>query len=332
MIKGNHWDKFTEECFLEFAQKVSYIVFNQAREFYDVRLVNNVAKIDYYGTNIDNTKAEHKIDKIVKDVIREYINDNYPHLWDIANVHMEDMETSNCYSKKISLFFDPVDGSRSADVNIGDPCFMIAYAEKNDDCKEIRFKDLKSCFIKCLKTGDIYFTYNAKGYYIPNGHTYELLPNGSALMDGTRNVKALYAGKNEKFELAHSTVVIRDGYGMRKIVAEKINHDILNDVKHTFSYDITGTELCYLAAGRDIIHVLVEARKHKAKDQRWVGSDGFNLIPYPLLKASGAMIYSLDGVELEDVVYNPRGIYDFIACSSKFLVDKFIEKGVKEVL
>lgn len=322
---------FTEQYFLEFSHKLSVVVFDTVKEFYDDKLVQGIAEIDYCEKDIDDIKGEHRIDRVVKDVIKQYIDNNYQDLWNLVNIHMEDMERSRCSSKKIHLFFDPVDGSRSADLNIGDPCFMVAYAEETEEYNEIRFRDLKSCFVKGLKTGDIYITYTGKGYCIPSGHNYTLLPAGKVLIDGTKTIRPLAAGKSETFKLAHSTVVIRDGYGMRRVVSQKINHDILNDVKHTFSHDITGTELCYLAAGRDIIHVLVEARKHRNNKREWVGSDGYNLIPYPLLKASGAMVYTLDGVEFEDIVYDPKGIYDFIACSSKSLVDSFIDKGIKKV-
>jgi hypothetical protein len=149
------------------------------------------------------------------------------------------------------------------------------------------------------------------------------------VLDNKKLVKPLNARKRDDFKLQDATVIVRDGYGMRKFVAEKINHEILNVVKHTFTIDITGTELCYLAAGRDIVHIVVEARRHMEGD-KYKGADGYNLIPYPLIKAAGAMIYDLNGIPLDDEIYIPSQIYDFIASASRRLLNDFIRDGVKK--
>jgi hypothetical protein len=123
-------------------------------------------------------------------------------------------------------------------------------------------------------------------------------------------------------------VIIRDGYGMRSTVEGKIDHSILNTVKHTFSYDITGIELCYLASGRDIVHLIAEGRSH-VENGKCKGSDGFNLIPYPLIKAVGGVVCALNGIELGETKFDPHKIYDFIGAVNLELVDEFIEKAVK---
>lgn len=61
------------------------------------------------------------------------------------------------------------------------------------------------------------------------------------------------------------------------------------------------------------------------------GSDEYNLIPYPLIKAVGAEIYTLEGHPFGSMIYNPQGIFDFIAGVNINLVEEFIQASLKQV-
>lgn len=323
---------FDENFFIEFSKKLSHILFQKVREYYNQKFLSGVNGLEYSTYN-DNTyvslKAEHKIDQYAKSVIMDFIHSNYFYLWEKCNIFMEDFYSEASDNLSISIYIDPVDGSRSADLNIGDPCFMIAYAEKASASEAIKFKDLKSCFIKCLKSGDQYFTYENFAYYIPGEYSFNIL-DGKILLNNKQQVAPIKL-KNDVYTLEQAVVIIREGYGMRKFAGGKINFDVLDDVKHCFSYDITGTELCYLASGRGIADIMVEARKHIDHAQKARGSDGFNMIPYPLIKAAGGMMYTLTGKKYEDIEYCPHKMYDFIAASNERLLKNFLQKGIKKL-
>ncbi|NLD45873.1 MAG: hypothetical protein GX660_01550 [Clostridiaceae bacterium] len=310
--------------FLQFAKQLSDEVSIGYSEFYKSKIINNNFTIEY-ADSIGDVKSEHKIDKFTKELIINYIKNNYTYIYENANVYMEDYINTNS-NGSFNLYIDPVDGSRSADLNIGDPCFMITYSEKT---KDVKFKDLKNCFIRGLKSNDIYFTFKNRAYYVPNGFLFDIKENAVNLIYN-KNLTELRPIENNyrDLRLPNSSVIIRDGYGMRSVVAQKIDHSVLNNVKHCFSHDITGMELCYVASCRGIAHVMVEARNH-TRGNKIVGSDGFNLIPYSLLKATNCNVTSLDGKSLDDCIYNPKYIYDFIACVNDNLLNEFI-KYIKE--
>ncbi len=317
---------FKEVDFLEFAQYVSEKVYIAFNKYYRHKLLSGYASINYEDNFENSVKSVHKIDRFVKEIITQALDERFTGYKDSINIYMEDFKVCDVSNPKCCIFIDPVDGSRSADQHIGDPCIMMAYSPKTD-MHNLRFRDLESCFIKGLHSGDVYFTYYSKGYFIPNGYTYRL-HDEKVTIDETFILNPLKRIDNTSpITLGDSCVVVRDGYGMRSIVSNKVNHSILNYVKHTFSYDITGIELCYLASGRDIIHILVEARSH-FKDGKQVGSDGFNLIPYPLIKAVGGMLYTLEGEELEHKHYNPYNIYDFVSTANDRLMKECINRGL----
>lgn len=316
--------KFSETQFLNFAKSISDVVLEGYSEFYTNKILGNNFSIEY-ADSIGDVKSEHKIDRFIKELILEQIKNNYAYIYENANIFMEDYVASNT-NGSFNLYFDPVDGSRSADLNVGDPCFMVTYSEETEN---VKFKDLKNCFIRGLKSNDIYFTFRNQGYYVPNGFSYSL-NNDSVNLIYKNESNILNPIKNtfEDVNLSDSSVIIRDGYGMRSVVAKKIDHNVLNHVKHCFSHDITGVELCYVGACRGIAHIMVEARYH-SKGNKIAGSDGFNLIPYSFLKATKCIITSLDGKSLDNTIYNPKGVYDFIACVNHILLHELI-KYIKE--
>ncbi|TYQ16981.1 UNVERIFIED_CONTAM: hypothetical protein Cloal_3572 [Acetivibrio alkalicellulosi] len=311
---------FCEKDFLNFSKSLSDEVFKAYTDYYKKKVLNNNFSIEYTNSVYD-IKSEHKIDTFIVDCILSFIKQNYSYIYDNANIHMEDYQFSN-NKDFINLYIDPVDGSRSADLNIGDPCFMIAYSEKT---KDVKFNDLKSCFIKGLKSNDTYFTYKNKGYYVPNGFSYKLEEDTVTLLTNKYSSILKPVKNNYKnITLSNCSVILRDGYGMRSIVEQKIDHSVLNKVYHCFSHDITGIELCYTGSCRGIAHIMVEARRHR-KGNKMMVSDGFNLIPYPFVKSANCIITSLDGTPLDDVSYNPKDIYDFIACINNELLNEFLE-------
>ncbi len=314
---------FSEKDFLEFAKEISEKVNSFTDCYYRNRLISGKSRVEYKCNSELDTKGEHKIDELVKKLILEEVNTNYPEVSKHVNIFMEEFSPHN-YNKNAvcSIFIDPVDGSRSMDQHIGDPCIMFGFSEKAH-ISDMKFSDLKSCYIKGLHSGDVYFTSLDKAYYVPRG----LEPDPNLEFDS--RFVPIKLESTLPMRLEDSCVVIRDGYGMRSIVERKIDHRILNIVKHTFSHDITGMELCYLASGRDIVHVLVEARSNK-DNGKWRGSDGFNLIPYPLVKAVGGGVYSLNGEAIDDIDFEPHKMYDFIAAVSDRLKNEFIEKAVKK--
>lgn len=306
--------------FLQFAKQLSDEVSKGYSEFYKSKIINNNFFIEY-ADSIGDVKSEHKIDKFIKELILNHIKNNYTYIYENANIYMEDYINTNS-NGSLNLYIDPVDGSRSADLNVGDPCFMVTYSEKTEN---VKFKDLKNCFIRGLKSNDIYFTFRNQGYYVPNGFSYSLNNDSVNLIyDNGSNILKPIQNNYEDVNLSNSSVIIRDGYGMRSVVAKKIDHSVLNHVKHCFSHDITGMELCYVGACRGIAHIMVEARHHK-NGNKIIGSDGFNLIPYSFLKATNCLVTSLDGESLDDHAYNPKSIYDFIACINKHLLYEFIK-------
>lgn len=316
--------KFSEIDFLEFAKSISDVVSKGYSEFYAKKVISNNFSIEY-ADSICDVKSEHKIDRFTKELILNCIKQSYPYIYDNANIFMEDYVGTKS-SGFFNLYFDPVDGSRSADLNVGDPCFMVTYSEKTEN---VKFKDLKNCFIRGLKSNDIYFTFSNRAYYIPNGFSYDIKENAVNLIYDNSSVELKPIENTYKdIHLANSSVIIRDGYGMRSIVAKKIDHNVLNQVKHCFSHDITGMELCYVGACRGIAHIMVEARYH-TNGNKIIGSDGFNLIPYSFLKATNCVITSLNGNSLDNCDYNPKNVYDFIACVNSDLLDEFI-KYIKE--
>jgi fructose-1,6-bisphosphatase/inositol monophosphatase family enzyme len=327
---------FTEMDFIHFADTVAEKIRVVMKDFYRFKLLHSTATVEYATISAqEDLKATHKIDQVIKNEVLSIIRKDFSRMLKYANIFIEGASPLLAETPKFSLFLDPVDGSRSADQNIGDPCFMIAFSPI-PNYKNLRFKDLTSCYIKGLHSGDTYFTFCAYGYYIPEGYDYRLLPEGKVLVDfdgrSSLALQPIILRKSAVTELKDACVIVRDGYGMRKVVSNKIDHRILNDVKHTFSYDITGLELCYLASGRDIVHLLVEARKHSVKGKS-VGSDGFNLIPYPLIKSVGANIYSLSGEPVANLRFNANNTYDFIAaCNSELLLKFLAQCGKAEAL
>jgi|GEM_PF-2974993 len=310
--------------FLKFANQLSDEISKSYLEFYKRKIINNNFSIEY-ADSIADVKSEHKIDKFTKEFILNYIKNNYTYIYRNANIYMEDYINTNSQGS-FNLYIDPIDGSRSADLNIGDPCFMITFSEKTTD---VKFKDLKNCFIKGLKSNDIYFTFKNQAYYVPNGFLFDIQNTAVNLIYNSDVTELRPIENNYKdLSLPNSSVIIRDGYGMRSVVAKKVDHSVLNKVKHCFSHDITGMELCYVAACRGIAHVMVEARTH-TRGNNIIGSDGFNLIPYSLLKAANCIVTSLDGKSLDNCIYNPKYIYDFIACVNGNLLNEFI-KYIKE--
>jgi fructose-1,6-bisphosphatase/inositol monophosphatase family enzyme len=316
----------TEVEFIRFAEKVGRKVYFFVKNYYQNKLLKGLTKLEYANAGSDSIKQEHKIDSIVKQYIINLIRKDYPDLLKTANLCMEDYHQLNNENAVCTIIIDPVDGSRCADQKIGDPCIMFGISDAAFG--EMTFKKIRSCFIKALHSGDTYFVLNHHSYYIP-GHIdfgFDREKVWVRMNDNIMAIQPLRIGERLTESIADAAIIIRDGYGMRKVVGSKINHDILNNAKHTFSHDITSIELCYLT--RDIVQLVVEARQHYQAG-KCIGSDGFNLIPYPLVKASGGMIYDLSGEELENTRFNPYHVYDFIAASSPVLKDLFIENGVK---
>lgn len=316
-----------EVDFIMFAEAISHIIQRELKKYYREKLLSGLAKVDYEDNTQSDSKGSHKIDKYTKNVIIDVITEDFSEVMRNANIYIEGEPVLWAEEPTCCILIDPVDGSRSADQHIGDPCMMLAFTPVFRD-NNLKFKHIQTCYIRGLHSGDRYFTYQGKAYYVPEGYKYSLLEDGRILLDETRVLNAITLKKSSKSSLKDASVIVRDGYGMRNVVSSKINHDILNEVKHTFSYDITGIELCYLASGRDIVNLVVEARRH-FKDGKWAGSDGFNLMAYPLVKAAGGMIYTLDGQELDEIIFEPSEIYDFIAASDQALVEEFIRGGVK---
>jgi fructose-1,6-bisphosphatase/inositol monophosphatase family enzyme len=320
MVKG-----LTEVEFIRFAENIGRKVFCLTQNYYRHKLLKGLTKIEYAAAG-DNIKQEHKIDGIVKQYIVNLIRKDYPDLLKIANLCMEDYHQTNPENTGCTIMIDPVDGSRCADQKIGDPCIMFGYSDAAFE--EMTFKKIKSCFIKALHSGDTYFLFNHRSYYIPGNISFGFDREKVWVRynDNIMAIQPLRIDAGLATKLADAVIIIRDGYGMRQVVDNKINHEILNEARHTFSHDITSIELCYLT--RNIVHLVIEARKH-CRAGKWIGSDGFNLIPYPLVKAAGGVIYDLSGTELENARFNPYHVYDFIAASRPGLKDLFVTRGLK---
>ncbi|MCP4130266.1 MAG: hypothetical protein GY754_04725 [bacterium] len=312
---------YTENDFINFAQCIAWKVHFSYKKFYERKLLR---VIEYVNRTNEDPKQEHQVDRVIKKIINETIETEFPDLLARANIYMEDLKIKKAVHPTCSIFIDPVDGSRCADLHIGDPCFMAAYSPETQN---ITFRNLTACFIMGFHSGDIYFSFNNKAYYVPGGHSFTL-EGSSVIINNTIKLKALQLPAQSPQRIKDTTIIVHDGYGMRKTVALKLDYAVLNEARHIFSHDITGIELCYLAACRDIVHILFEGRDHW-KGKKQVGSDGFNLIPFPLVKAVGGSIYDLKGELLDDQEYDPGGVYDFIAVTNKKLAREFIKKGVK---
>ncbi|MGE5418438.1 MAG: inositol monophosphatase family protein [Acidobacteriota bacterium] len=291
---------------------------------------------NYYRHQYENQSQPHLInnespgympnptDCLAYQAILDIINRKFHHMLNEANFIIEGFEPILGRDAQYTVFIDPVDGSRSAALRIGDPCIMLAYSPQHE-LTNIKFKDLQFCYVEGLHSADTYFTYCGKGYYVPGGFYFE--PRDEAIyLYGEILLEPIRLRQEYPRSIEEASVIVRDGHGMRRHVKEKINHSILDHARHVFSYDITGLELSYLASGRDIVHLLVESRSHYDKG-RIVGSDGFNLLPFPLVKATGGVVYTLNGEPLDEQVFNPYGVYDFIAASNPKIFNEFVARG-----
>ncbi|MGE5404510.1 MAG: inositol monophosphatase family protein [Candidatus Saccharibacteria bacterium] len=312
----------SESDFLKLAHSIAGEIRNYIRNYHRHQYESQSWPHLNSGENASYTP--NPTDCLAYQAILDIVNRKFPYMLEEANFLIEGFEPVLGRDAQYTLFIDPVDGSRSAALRIGDPCIMLAFSPKRD-LAQIEFRDLHYSYVEGLHTGDTYFTYCGKCYYVPGGFYYEA-HDEDVYLYGEILLEPIHLKQEYPRSIEEASVIVRDGHGMRRHVREKINHSILDHARHVFSYDITGLELSYLASGRDIVHLLVESRSHFDKG-RLVGSDGFNLLPFPLVKAAGGVVYSLDGEPLDEQLFNPYGVYDFVAASNPKIFKEFVARG-----
>ncbi len=231
--------------------------------------------------NPNHLKSCHAVDKPLHEYLCHFLKDHK------ANIFIESSQPVLREDAEFSLFIDPVDGSLNWDREIGNPCFVAAFSSKTND---VTYQDLEYGFVKNFRTNDVYQAKNGKSYYY------------SSLTDKQIEIKC-----QGQVDLKNARGCLRPGYSLatNQFAATAPLFLLAKDIR---SEENTGIELCYIA--RDALDFIVEARK---------ASDDFNLLAYPIIKNSGAIISDLNGAGFSGKIISQTGKQDFIVSNSKKL-------------
>lgn len=180
------------------------------------------------------------------------------------------------------LYIDPVDGSRNWDRQVGDPAFAMALSLKPSGHT---LDDLQWSFVEGLHSADRYYTLKNRAHF---------------RLHAKRKIYPLTKAVGQ-LRLEEMVAYIKPGYSAADKVL-RIGGDLMQAVKDIRAFDNSAMELCHLARGA--CDLILEARDL---------SDFYNLLAWPILRASGAELYALDGQLLRERLFEPGQIMNFIA-------------------
>ncbi len=241
-------------------------------------LIERLKETGYIGdTNLDSNdlKSHHVIDQIATEVAMKELK------YSNVAIYIEGEKPHIPDNVDYSIYIDPVDGSLNWDRGVGDPCIVIAISNH----KEIScLNDLNFAYIYGLRSEDEYWTENNSAYYLCH------------LTQKTHKIKTA-----QTTGIENMVGYFRTGYGMAKNQLQK-TLPLFYKVKDIRAIDNSGMEICEIARGA--ADIMVEARDV---------SDGFNLIAYPILKAAGGGVFSLNGLDIGSQSIKLEEKYNYIA-------------------
>jgi fructose-1,6-bisphosphatase/inositol monophosphatase family enzyme len=232
----------------------------------------------------NNLKSSHVVDDwagtAILDILASYR----------CNVAIESTRPDISKHADFSIYVDPIDGSLNWDRGVGDPCVVVAIADKPAArCLD----DLTFSYVEGLRSGDIYYTKDHFAFML------------SKIIGTERQISC--SGPSC---LSEATAYLRPGYSM----AER-------QLKYTFplfllardirAIDNAGLEFCEIA--RNAADIMIEARNV---------SDYFNLLAYPILRNAGGLLVDLNGNDLGSQPIEIDKPYDYIACNNRQLLEE----------
>lgn len=264
----------------------------QARRIaYSIRdtLIQRLSETGYIGdTNLvsNDLKSHHSIDDIAIKAVMNELKDSK------VAIYLEDEKKHVADGANYSIYIDPVDGSLNWDRGTGDPCIVIAMSDK---IKISCLDDLNFAFVYGLRSGDEYWVEDNKAYYFCKltQSKYEI---NSAQTVGVENMVGYF----------------RPGYGMAERQLRR-TLPLFYKVRDIRAMDNAGIEICEIARGA--ADLMIEARD---------GSDGFNLLAYPILKAAGGAIFTLTGADISSKPISLDNKYNYIALGNPSQIKEII--------
>lgn len=192
------------------------------------------------------------------------------------------------------VYIDPVDGSLNWDRGTGDPAFVLAVAAGSGAG---RLDDLAFAYVEGLRSGDIYRTEGDRAVY-----------------------RAALAGREHRLRTAaperieEATGYLRAGYGgARRQLARTL--PLYLGARDLRASDNAAIEFGEIA--RNAAHFMVEARSL---------SDGFNLLAWPIVRAAGGALRTLDGGDLPRQPFDPNARTDYVLAGSESLADDVVRR------
>ncbi|MCC5919168.1 MAG: hypothetical protein LAT68_00305 [Cyclobacteriaceae bacterium] len=260
----------------------------QAFDSIRAAVIQHLDDILSHGAELDrlSVKATHQIDEVAFEILKEHFKE-FP-----ADLYIESFDPILKEGSEWVLFCDPVDGSRNCDRNIGDAGFGICLSPKRE---QLRFSDLQDAFVGGLRTGDRYYT---KG--------------GSAFYQSALTKKEYPLRSSAETQLKNALLLLKAGYSAADTHFSQA-YPLYFACKDSRSFENSIVEMCELARGG--MDAFVEVRKL---------SDFYNLVAYPILRASGASLVNLQGQPFEQLAVDPDGYYDFVGASTEILAIEII--------
>jgi len=234
-----------------------------------------------------NLKAVHEIDDEAGAIVRESLDNRR------CNVVIEG-EAVPATEADFCVYVDPVDGSLNWDRGTGDPAFVLAVAAgPRAGCLD----DLAFAYVEGLRSGDIYRTDGGRAVY-------------RAALAGRE--QRLRTGAPDRVEDA--TGYLRAGYGgARRQLARTL--PLYLGARDLRASDNAAIEFGEIA--RNAAHFMVEARSL---------SDGFNLLAWPIVRAAGGVLRTLDGGDLPRQPFNPNAAADYVLAGGETLARDVVER------
>jgi fructose-1,6-bisphosphatase/inositol monophosphatase family enzyme len=234
-----------------------------------------------------NLKSTHEIDDEAGTIARESFD-----AWR-CNVVIEG-EAVPGSDADFCVYIDPVDGSLNWDRGTGDPAFVLAVAAGPvAGCLD----DLSFAYVEGLRSGDTYRTEGGCAVY-----------------------RAALAGREHRLRTAapdrieEATGYLRAGYGgARRQLARTL--PLYLGARDLRASDNAAIEFGEIA--RNAAHFMVEARSL---------SDGFNLLAWPIVRAAGGALRSLDGADLPPGPFDPNACTDYVLAGSRTLAEDVLQR------
>jgi fructose-1,6-bisphosphatase/inositol monophosphatase family enzyme len=243
----------------------------------------------YPVSDPSDIKGTHQADYVAFEVIKTMVRDIK------ARVVVEGMPVLHPELEAPILYIDPIDGSRNWDRQVGDPGFAMAYSAMPGPHS---LNDLQFAYVEGLLSGDIHYTLKGKAYY--------------------RN---FFSGKTQGLQriampgkISELVAYIKPGYSAGGKVLS-MGSALIREVKDIRSFDNSAMELCHLAKGS--CDLILEVRDL---------SDYFNLLAWPIVRATQGGLFSLEGADLSGQVFVPEKVVNFIALREKSMIAEILSR------